>query len=72
MCFDYPNWISEIEQEARRLASVAFDYREKAKAANRVNLRREYLEKANYYDSLCKEKLTEARILRKRERKQSE
>lgn len=62
----YQNWIAEIEQEARRLASVAFDYREKAKAANSVNLRREYLEKANYYDSLCKEKLTEARILRKR------
>ena len=63
---DYAKWVAEYEEAARRCASVAYDYREKVKAANTLTDKHELREKAEYYENLCKEKLHEAKILRER------
>ena len=62
----YEDCIVQYEAEARRLAGIAVDLREKAKTAVAYSAKFDLREKASYYEHLSKEKLNEARILRKR------
>ena len=62
----YEACIAQYEAEARKLADLAADYREKEKEATRLSDKLELRERANMYEELSIEKRVEARNLRER------
>ena len=63
---NFHEWANEYEETARRMSSLAYDYREKAKEARTSSQRGELTERAHMYEMLCREKLKEARSIRER------
>ena len=59
---NFHEWANEYEETARRMSSLAYDYREKAKEARTSSRRGELTERAHMYEMLCREKLKEAKI----------